>query len=103
MPEVRERYAKKENWLVKTVIEKGVTIGANATIVCGVRIGRYSFIAAGAVVTEDVEPFSLMIGTPARKCGLVCRCGRRLGHSLPIEGCDQCETTSEIIRNNLSP
>lgn len=102
LPEVSARYAEKENWLVKTVIEKGVTIGANATIVCGVRLGRYSFISAGAIVTVDVEPFSLMIGAPARKRGYVCRCGRRLGHSLPVDGCDQCDTTTDFFYQNLA-
>ncbi len=103
MPEVRARYAEKKNWLVKTVIEKGVTIGANATIVCGVRLGRYSFIAAGAIVTVDVEPFSLMVGAPARKRGYVCRCGVPLEHSLAADGCDRCETTADFFHQNLAP
>ena len=102
MPEVQQRYAEKKNWLVETVVEKGVTIGANATIVCGARLGRYSFIAAGATVTNDVEPFSLMVGTPAKKCGYVCRCGKRLGHALPAEGCNQCDAPLEFFHENFA-
>ncbi len=52
---------------MKTYIEEGVSIGANATIVCGIRIGKHSLIGAGAVVTKDVEPYSVMVGTPAKR------------------------------------
>tara|TARA_A100000164_G_scaffold377583_1_gene417093 strand:+ start:4320 stop:5489 length:1170 start_codon:yes stop_codon:yes gene_type:complete len=62
----------------KTTIRKGASIGANATIVCGVEIGAYSFIAAGAVVTKDTEPFSLVAGTPAQKIGWMSKNGERL-------------------------
>tara|TARA_B100001057_G_C22865691_1_gene956405 strand:- start:1219 stop:1713 length:495 start_codon:yes stop_codon:yes gene_type:complete len=55
----------------KTLVKKGSTIGANATIVCGVTLGEYCFIAAGAVINKDVEPYSLMAGVPARKIGEV--------------------------------
>ena len=96
------RYAEKENWLVETTVEKGVTIGANSTIVCGVRLGSYSFIAAGAVVTADVEPLALMVGAPARKRGYVCRCGRLLGRSLPVDRCDQCDATIDFLHENLA-
>lgn len=68
--------ARKEDWaLVSTLVEKGASIGANATIVCGVRIGRLAFVAAGAVVTKDVQPQELVAGNPARRVGWVCRCG----------------------------
>ncbi len=62
----------------KTVIRRGATIGANATIVCGVTLGRYSFIAAGAVVTKDVPDYALMVGNPARQHGWMSRHGHRL-------------------------
>lgn len=61
-----------------TLIKKGATIGANATIVCGVTIGYYAFIAAGSVVTTDVSDYSLMIGSPARKYGWMSRHGHKL-------------------------
>jgi UDP-2-acetamido-3-amino-2,3-dideoxy-glucuronate N-acetyltransferase len=62
----------------KTLVGRGATIGANATIVCGVSIGEYAFVAAGAVVTHDVPPGALVMGVPARHVGWVCRCGVRL-------------------------
>ena len=61
-----------------TRVGRGSTVGANATIVCGVSIGAYAMIGAGAVVTRDVPPHGLMVGTPARRTGWVCRCGETL-------------------------
>ena len=63
----------------KTVIRRGATIGANATIVCGTELGRYSFIAAGAVVARNVPDYALMVGNPARQKGWMSRHGHRLG------------------------
>src|SRR6202022_5034423 len=72
----------RNNEVYQTMVERGVTIGANATIVCGSRLGMYSFIAAGAVVTGDVVPFALMAGVPARRIGWVSHSGERLGEDL---------------------
>jgi UDP-2-acetamido-3-amino-2,3-dideoxy-glucuronate N-acetyltransferase len=63
----------------KTYIRRGATIGANATVVCGITLGRYSFIAAGAVVAKDVPDYALMVGNPARRIGWMSRHGHRLG------------------------
>ncbi len=63
----------------RTILRKGATIGANATIVCGVEIGRYAFIAAGAVITADVPDYAMMIGVPARQAGWMSRHAHRLG------------------------
>jgi UDP-2-acetamido-3-amino-2,3-dideoxy-glucuronate N-acetyltransferase len=63
----------------RTLVRRGATIGANATIVCGVTLGEYAFIGAGAVVTKDVRPFALVTGVPGRQVGWMCRCGERLG------------------------
>jgi len=62
----------------KTLVKKGATIGANATILCGLTIGSYAFVGAGAVVVKDVPDYSLVIGVPARHAGWVCRCGVKL-------------------------
>lgn len=62
----------------QTLVKKGTSIGANATIVCGVTLGEYSFIGAGAVVTKSVKPFALMVGNPARQTGWMCSCGVKL-------------------------
>jgi UDP-2-acetamido-3-amino-2,3-dideoxy-glucuronate N-acetyltransferase len=61
-----------------TVVEKGATIGANATIVCGIRIGRYAFIGAGAVVTKNIKPYALVVGNPARQTGWMSEYGHKL-------------------------
>ncbi len=66
-----------EEWeLIPTWVGRGASIGANATVLCGVRIGEYSMVAAGAVVTHDVPPYGLVVGAP-RLVGYVCRCGRK--------------------------
>lgn len=68
-----------KDWEVrKTVLKKGCSVGANATIVCGNTLGEYCMVGAGSVVTKDVPPFALVAGNPARIIGKVCKCGRRL-------------------------
>ena len=72
-----------------TYVERGATLGANATIVCGVRIGGFALVGAGAVVTRDVPPHALVIGTPARRRGWACECGEVLPSSPPAV-CPRC-------------
>jgi len=72
----------------KTLLKKGCTIGANATVVCGVTVGRYALIGAGAVVTKDVPDFALMAGVPARQIGWVSRAGNRLAFDASDEAVD---------------
>jgi len=74
----RAPYPKHGEW-VPTKIRQGASIGANATIVCGVTIGRWAFIGAGAVVTKDVPDYALVVGNPARITGYMCECGLKLG------------------------
>jgi len=74
----RAAIKKTSSELLPTLVRRGATVGANATIVCGVTIGRDAFIGAGAVVTSDVLPHALMLGNPARRRGWVCTCGNRL-------------------------
>jgi UDP-2-acetamido-3-amino-2,3-dideoxy-glucuronate N-acetyltransferase len=73
-----------------TLVRRGSTIGANATIVCGITLGEYSFIGAGAVVTSDVPAFALMVGVPARRVGWMCQCGVRLVVSKDAAACAAC-------------
>lgn len=68
----------------RTLVRRGATLGANCTIVCGVTVGRYAFVGAGAVVNRDVADFALMVGVPARHAGWMSRFGERL--PLPLEG-----------------
>jgi len=81
-----------------TLVKRGATIGANATIVCGYTIGRYAFIGAGAVVTKDVPDYALVVGNPARITGWMCQCGVKLaGGSTPPARivCQACGWTLE--------
>ena len=78
LPEAATRAAKKENWLVRTRIRKGASLGAGAVIVAGVTVGEYSLVGAGALVTKDVPPHAMVVGAPARVRGWMCRCGLRL-------------------------
>ena len=83
----RAKIERKDEYR-STYVEEGVTIGANATIICGVRLGAYSFIGAGAIVTKDVIPHALVVGTPARQIGWVSHSGERLDENFvcPREG-----------------
>ena len=69
---------RKMDQVRPTLIKKGATLGANCTIVCGISIGRYAFVGAGAVVTKDIPDHALVIGNPAKQIGWVCECGERL-------------------------
>jgi UDP-2-acetamido-3-amino-2,3-dideoxy-glucuronate N-acetyltransferase len=73
-----------------TLVRRGATIGANATIVCGVTLGEYCFIGAGAVVTKDVAAYALVHGNPARQHGWMCRCGIKLRFAGQSARCESC-------------
>ena len=79
----------------KTLVKKGASIGANATVVCGVTIGSYAFIGAGAVVTKDVPDYALVYGNPAKLRGWVCRCGEVLSNDYH---CSMCGVKEELIQ-----
>jgi UDP-2-acetamido-3-amino-2,3-dideoxy-glucuronate N-acetyltransferase len=69
---------ERKHEFMQTLVRKGATIGANATIVCGITIGCYAFIGASAVVTKDVPDFALLVGNPARQMGIMCVCAEKL-------------------------
>ena len=83
----RSEIVRKDEYR-KTLVKKGASIGANATIVCGNNIGEYAFIGAGALVTKDVPSYALMVGSPAKRIGWMSKLGGRLGDDLvcPIDG-----------------
>ena len=74
----------------KTLVRRGASLGANSTVVCGVTIGEYAFVGAGAVVTHDVPSHALVVGSPARQIGWMCRCGERLRVSDERAQCESC-------------
>lgn len=81
---------------VKTVVEKGATIGANATIICGNKIGKFAFIGAGAVVIHEVLPYALVVGNPSRQVGWMSEYGHRLEFN--NEGMATCPESGEVYR-----
>lgn len=88
----RSAIIRKDKYLT-TIVEKGASIGANSTIVCGNNIGTYSFIGAGSVVTKDVKPYSLVIGNPARQTGWMSEYGHKLVFN--IDGMAICSESGE--------
>jgi UDP-2-acetamido-3-amino-2,3-dideoxy-glucuronate N-acetyltransferase len=89
-----------------TIVKRGASLGANCTVVCGLTIGEYAFVAAGAVVTTDVPAYSLVAGVPARPIGWVSRMGRSLDLPVEGEGDASCPETGEryvLDGNRLTP
>ena len=85
----------------KTIIKKGASIGANATIICGYNIGKYAFVGAGAVVTKDVPDYALVVGLPAKIIGYVCECGNRLEKIENEYLCRTCKKEYEMQNKKL--
>jgi UDP-2-acetamido-3-amino-2,3-dideoxy-glucuronate N-acetyltransferase len=84
-------HISRKNEYERTLVKKGATIGANATIVCGVTINEYAFIGAGAVVTKDVPPYALVVGNPGKIIGWMCWCGERLRFKENKAVCTRCK------------
>jgi UDP-2-acetamido-3-amino-2,3-dideoxy-glucuronate N-acetyltransferase len=87
----RSRFPRGRQGYARTLVRRGATLGANATIVCGVTIGQHAFVAAGAVVTRDVPDHALVAGVPARRIGWACECGERLPEPSPDADCPGCQ------------
>lgn len=88
----------------KTLIKKGATIGANATLICGIEVGEYAMIGAGSVVTKNVLPYALMIGNPARQHGWMSKAGAKLDFSKYNSAVCSITQTKYILENNsVSP
>jgi UDP-2-acetamido-3-amino-2,3-dideoxy-glucuronate N-acetyltransferase len=87
----------------QTIVKKGATIGANATIICGNTIGRYSFIGAGAVVTKNVPDYALVVGNPGQIVGWMCECGHQLDFKGDDATCSECEKPYIKVKGDVSP
>jgi len=87
-----------------TLVRRGASIGANATVICGHELGEYCFIGAGAVVNKSVLPYALMVGVPARRAGWICQCGVRLVEgSKGLWTCPACGSTYRESNGRLAP
>src|SRR5262245_38949622 len=97
------RYERCEDWLVPTRVERGASIGANATIKAGVTIGKFAMIGAGTVVTRDVPAHALLTGVPGRIRGWVCECGDRVNVDSPgTVRCQRCGLKFRLQKGKLS-
>ncbi len=94
-------FIERKHQFRNTLVKKGATIGANSTIICGVTIGKYSIIGAGAVVKSDVPDYAIAAGVPAKKIGWACKCGRTLKFEGSYAVCDECSNEYKIENDNL--
>jgi UDP-2-acetamido-3-amino-2,3-dideoxy-glucuronate N-acetyltransferase len=95
-------FIERKNMFRKTIVRKGATIGANATIICGVEIGAYAIIGAGSVVTKNVPAYALMKGNPARQSGWVSEAGHTLKfNENGVAACPESEEQYKVVENNL--
>lgn len=97
-------FVERKAEFLPTPVARGVTVGANATVVCGVRLAQFALIGAGAVIAADVPAFGLMVGVPARRIGWACACGERL--PTPVENtsqCRRCRLVYEMQATTCSP
>ncbi|MCM8788810.1 MAG: N-acetyltransferase [Candidatus Omnitrophica bacterium] len=96
-------FIERKNEFKLTVVKKGATIGANATIICGNIIGKYALVGAGAVVTKNVPDYALVVGVPARQLGWVCKCGTTLKHENSKLTCKNCGNIYIETKKELKP
>lgn len=93
-------FIERKKEFKQTIVKKGASIGANATIVCGHTIGEYALVGAGAIVTKDVSPYALVVGNPGRQVGYVCMCGEKLTLQEREGCCSKCNS-KYIMENDI--
>ena len=98
----RSHVSRKDEYR-PTLVKRGASIGANATVVCGYTIGEYAFVGAGAVITKDVAPYALVAGNPARRMGWMCVCGVRLAPATGLVACSSCTARYRIDEHSCQP
>jgi UDP-2-acetamido-3-amino-2,3-dideoxy-glucuronate N-acetyltransferase len=91
----RSHVSRKSDYR-RTLVRRGASIGANATVVCGHTVGEFAFVGAGAVVSRDVPAYALVVGVPARRTGWMCRCGERLPGTSGLVQCPRCKSRYQI-------
>ena len=100
-------FVERKHEYKTTLVKKGASIGANATIVCGTTIGSFSLVGAGSVITKDVPDFALVYGVPAKLHGWVCECGVRLifhnDNDIECSECQECGKKYNLKDNNCTP
>ncbi|MGB3482212.1 MAG: acyltransferase [Mycobacterium sp.] len=100
-PYPRAYVKRRGGELARTLVQRGVTLGAGTVVVCGTTIGRYAFVGAGTVVTKDVPPHAFMVGNPGRNIGWACECGHRLPPDLTCTcGLSYHETSTGLAHRN---
>jgi UDP-2-acetamido-3-amino-2,3-dideoxy-glucuronate N-acetyltransferase len=96
-------FIERKNEYKKTLVKRGATVGANATVICGVTIGRYAFIGAGSVVTKDVKDFALVTGNPARQTGWMSKAGMKLQFDeRGIAFCQDSQSTYKLENDKVT-
>ena len=96
-------HVSRKNEYRRTLVRRGASIGANATIVCGATLGEFAFIGAGAVVSKDVPAYALMVGVPARRIGWMCQCGERLPGGPGEVKCEKSGDRYRIEKDTCTP
>lgn len=96
-------FIERKREFLLTLVKKGATIGANATIICGVSIGKYAFVGAGAVVNKDVPDYALVVGVSAKQIGWICKCGMTLKNFAKngTVGCKNCRSIYKLEKDKL--
>lgn len=94
-------FVSRKHAFRKTIVQKGASIGANATLICGHTVGRYAFVGAGAVVSRDVPDYALVYGTPAKIHGWVCKCGCKLTFRDNMAVCSECGSAYRLMLDRV--
>lgn len=95
-------FIERKHEFMQTLVKRGATLGANATIICGITIGRYAMIGAGAVIKSNVQDFAIVVGVPAKQIGWACKCGTTLKFSEEQACCEHCGDEYMLDNNKLS-
>jgi acetyltransferase-like isoleucine patch superfamily enzyme len=102
MADVQERYEDRRNWLLRTTVGAGASIGSGTLVLPGLSIGAFALVAAGSLVTKNVPAHALVMGSPARQVGWVCVCGNRLDEQHSCVSCGKTYREEELTVNLLA-